>query len=60
MTVGQIQDLIADIIKIQLGGGAHKTHLYSKPYYKSVDALNMYCGYQPPKFQNFDGKGNPK
>jgi len=38
----------------------HKTHLYTKPYTKKVDALYMPCGYQPPKFQQFDRKGNPK
>jgi len=58
--VEQIQDLIANAVKIQLGEGACKTHLYTKPYTKRVDVLYMPCGYQPPKFQQFDGKGNPK
>jgi len=60
MTVEQIQDLIANALKIQLGRGAHKTHLYTKPYTKRVDALHMPRGYQPLKFQHFDGKVNPK
>jgi len=30
MTIKQIQDLIANRVKIQLGWGAHKTHLYTK------------------------------
>ena len=34
--------------------------LYSKPYSKKIDALKMPRGYQPPKFMQFDGKGNPK
>ncbi|KAL0336530.1 UNVERIFIED_CONTAM: hypothetical protein Sradi_4864900 [Sesamum radiatum] len=25
-----------------------------------IDSLKMPMGYQPPKFQQFDGKGNPK
>jgi len=49
MTVEQIQDLIANAVKVQLGGGAHKTHLYTKPYTKRVDAFCMPRGYQPPK-----------
>jgi len=31
-----------------------------QPYTKRVDALRMPHGYQPAKFQQFDGKGNPK
>jgi len=60
MTNKQIQDLIANAVKIQLDGRASKTHLYTKRYTKRVDALYMPHGYQPPKFQQFDGKGNPK
>ena len=58
--VEQMQDLLANTVKIQLGVGVHKTHLYTKPYTKRVDTLYMPCGYQLPKFQQFDGKGNPK
>ena len=50
MTVEKIQDLIRNAVKIQLGGGARKTHLYTKPYTKRVDALYMPRGYQPLKF----------
>ena len=60
MSVEQIQSLIANAVKAQLGGGSHKTHLYTKPYTKRIDALRMPHGYQPPKFNKFDGKGNPK
>jgi len=31
MTVEQIQDLIANAVKVQLEGDARKTHLYTKP-----------------------------
>ena len=34
--------------------------MYSKPYIKRIDKLHMPVGFQPPKFQSFDGKGNPK
>jgi len=60
MTIEQIQDLMANAVKIQLGGGARKTHLYTKPYTERVDALYMPRNYQPPKFLQFDGKGHPK
>ena len=60
MTVEQIQDLIANAVKIQLGGGARKTRIYMKPYIKGVDMLYMPHGYQPPKFHQLNGKGNPK
>ena len=60
MTVEQIQDSIGNAVMAQLGGGGRKTHLYTKPYTKRVDVLYMPRGYQPPKFQQFDRKGNPK
>ena len=60
MTAEQIQQLVANAVKAQLGGNVHKTHLYTKPYTKTVDALYMSRGYQSPKFQQFDGKGKPK
>ena len=34
--------------------------MYSKPYTKRIDILQIPAGYQPPKFQQFDEKGNPK
>ena len=34
--------------------------MYSKSYTKRIDSLRMPMGYQPLKFQSFDGKGNPK
>jgi len=52
--------LIANAVKTQLGVGSQKSHLYIKPYTKMIDALRMPYGYQPPKFNQFDGRGNPK
>jgi len=60
MIIEQIQDLIVNVVKAQLEGGTCKTHLYTKPYTKRVDELCMPCGYQPQKFEQFDGKGNLK
>ena len=60
LTIEKIQDLIANVVKVQLEGGTQKTHLCTKPYTKRVGVLYMPCGYQLPKFQQFDGKGNPK
>ena len=34
--------------------------MYFKPYTKMIDNLCMLVGYQPLKFQSFNGKGNSK
>ncbi|KAM1314218.1 hypothetical protein ACFX2F_018132 [Malus domestica] len=52
--------MIASTIKTQYEGSSHTSSFYSKPYSKKIDALKMPMGYQPPKFMQFDGKGNPK
>jgi len=60
MSVEHIQNLIANMVKAHLEGGSHKTHCYSKPYTKRIDALRMPQRFQPPKFHQFDDKGDPK
>jgi len=60
MTAEQIQKLIANAVKTQLGVGSQKSHLCTKPYTKRSDALCMPYGYHPPKFKQLDGRGNPK
>jgi len=60
MTMEQIKDLIANAVRAQLGEGSRRTLLYTKSYTKRVDALRMPYGYQHSKFQQFDGKDNPK
>jgi len=60
MTAEQIQELIARAVKTQLGVGSQKSHLYTKPYTNRIDALRIPYGYQPPKFNQFEGRGNPK
>ena len=52
--------MIANSIKTQYSGPAQTLSLYSKPYTKRIDNLIMLNRYQPPKFQQFDGKGNPR
>uniref|UniRef100_A0A2N9J370 Integrase catalytic domain-containing protein n=1 Tax=Fagus sylvatica TaxID=28930 RepID=A0A2N9J370_FAGSY len=47
-------------IRAQYGSAPQSTLMYSKPYTKRIDSLRMPPGYQPPKFQQFDRKGNPK
>ncbi|PIN26241.1 hypothetical protein CDL12_01008 [Handroanthus impetiginosus] len=60
LTVEQLQDMITSTIRAQYGGPSQSSLAYSKPYTKRIDSLRMPIGYQPPKFQQFDGKGNPK
>ncbi|TYK11266.1 ty3-gypsy retrotransposon protein [Cucumis melo var. makuwa] len=42
------------------GGPPQTSFMYFKPYTKRIDNLIMPFGYQPSKFQQFDGKGNLK
>ncbi|KAJ9705540.1 hypothetical protein PVL29_003542 [Vitis rotundifolia] len=60
LSVQQLQDMITNTIRAQYGGPSQSMLMYSKPYTKRIDNLCMPEGYQPPKFQSFDGKGNPK
>ena len=60
LSIQQLQEMIASTVKTQYEGSSHDSVLYSKPYSKKIDALKMPRGYQPPKFMQFDGKGNPK
>ena len=60
LSVQPLQEIIANSTKTQYGGPAQTLSLYSKPYTKRIDNLKMPNGYQPPKFQQFDGKGNPR
>ncbi|PHT46846.1 Bifunctional monodehydroascorbate reductase and carbonic anhydrase nectarin-3 [Capsicum baccatum] len=60
LTVQQLQNMIANTIKAQYGGSSQSFAGYSKLYSKRIEGLQMPIGYQPPKFQQFDGKGNPR
>ncbi|PHT42111.1 Long chain acyl-CoA synthetase 4 [Capsicum baccatum] len=48
--IGQLREFIEGTLKDK----------YAKPYTARIDNLKMPAGYQPPKFQQFEGKGNPK
>ncbi|KAM2057975.1 hypothetical protein FF1_030430 [Malus domestica] len=60
LSIQQLQKMITNTIKAQYKGSSNTFGLYSKPYSKKIEALRMPRGYQPPKFMQFDGKGNPK
>ncbi|KAM2133331.1 hypothetical protein COP2_002607 [Malus domestica] len=60
LSIQQLQEMITNTIKAQYEGSSHTSLFYSKPYSKKIDALRMPRGHQPPKFMQFDGKGNPK
>ncbi|KAM1457443.1 hypothetical protein ACFX2I_034609 [Malus domestica] len=60
LSIQQLQEMITNTIKAQYEGSSHTSSFYSKPYSKKIDALKMPMGYQPPKFMQFDGKGNLK
>ncbi|KAM1934702.1 hypothetical protein ACFX15_018858 [Malus domestica] len=60
LSIQQLQEMITNAINAQYEGSSHTLLFYSKPYSKKIDALKMPRGYQPPKFIQFDGKGNPK
>ena len=60
LSVQQLQDMITNTIRAQYGGSSTSSLTYSKPYTKRIDNMRMPNGYQPPKFLQFDGKGNPK
>ena len=59
LSIQQLQDMITNIIQVQYGGSSTTSLIYSKPYTKRINNMRMSNGYQPPKFLQFDGKGNP-
>ncbi|KAL0416390.1 UNVERIFIED_CONTAM: hypothetical protein Slati_3470900 [Sesamum latifolium] len=58
--VDQLKEFIEGAIRSKIEGSSKSSLTYSKPYTPRIDSLKMPMGYQPPKFQQFDGKGNPK
>ena len=60
ISVQQLRDMITNTIRAQYGGSSTSSLMYLKPYTKRNDNMRMPNGYQPPKFLQFDGKGNPK
>ena len=60
ISVQQLQDMITNTIRAQYKGSSTSSLIYSKPYTKCIDNIRVPNGYQPPKFLQFNGKGNPK
>ncbi|KAL0394747.1 UNVERIFIED_CONTAM: hypothetical protein Slati_4440900 [Sesamum latifolium] len=58
--VDQLKEFIEGTIRSKIEGSLKSSLTYSKPYTPRIDSLKMSMGYQPLKFQQFDGKGNPK
>ncbi|KAL0307197.1 UNVERIFIED_CONTAM: hypothetical protein Sradi_6137000 [Sesamum radiatum] len=54
----QLKEFIEGTIRSKIEGSSKSSHTYSKPYTPRIDGLKMPMGYQPPKFQQCDGKGN--
>ncbi|KAH6763350.1 hypothetical protein C2S52_020783 [Perilla frutescens var. hirtella] len=58
--INQLKEFIERTIKSRFDGGSKSSSAYSKPYTQRIDDLKMPSGYQPPKFTQFDRKGNPR
>ncbi|KAK4385814.1 hypothetical protein Sango_2705400 [Sesamum angolense] len=58
--VDQLKKFIEGTTRSKVEGSSRSSFTYSKPYTPRIDSLKMPIGYQPPKFQQFDGKGNHK
>ena len=58
--VDQLKDFIMGTIKDKYERNVKSSFTCAKPYTKRIDNLKMSAGYQPPKLQQFDGKGNSK
>ncbi|KAL0298906.1 UNVERIFIED_CONTAM: hypothetical protein Sradi_6550400 [Sesamum radiatum] len=58
--VDQLKGFIEGTIRSKIKGSSKSSLTYSMPYTPRIDGLKIPMGYQPPKFQQFDSKGNPK
>ncbi|KAL0404514.1 UNVERIFIED_CONTAM: hypothetical protein Sradi_2092200 [Sesamum radiatum] len=54
----QLKEFIERTIRSKIVGSSKSSLTYSKS--QRIDNLKMPIGYQPPKFQKFDGKSHPK
>jgi len=59
-TTNQLKELIKEAITDQVESSIQPSYSYVKPYTQRIDLLKMPLSYHPPKFQQFDGKGNPR
>ena len=60
LSVQQLQDMIVDTIRLQQREPQRAWRAYAKPYTRRIELLEMPSGYQPPKFHQFDGRGDPR
>ncbi|KAI3445230.1 hypothetical protein Pfo_001895 [Paulownia fortunei] len=58
--VDQLKKFIMGIMKDKFDGSSKSSLTYAKSYTRRIDNLEITVGYQPSKFQQFDGKSNPK
>mgnify|MGYP004716933189 CR=1 FL=1 len=58
--VDTFKEFIEGAIKDKVVGATKTFNTYTKPYTTRVYGLKILDGYQPPKLQQYDGKGNPK
>ena len=56
----RLKEFIEGTIKDKYEVSTKSSHMYAKPYTTRIDNFKMLASYQPPKFQHFEGKGNPK
>lgn len=56
----RLKEFIEGTIKDKYEVSTKSSHMYAKPYTARIDNFKMLAGYQPPKFQQFKGNGNPK
>ncbi|WMV33645.1 hypothetical protein MTR67_027030 [Solanum verrucosum] len=60
ITIDQLKDFIIEVIEDKFESSSNFSPTYAKAYTQRIDNLKMSKGYQPPKLQQFDGKGNLK
>ncbi|KAL0285724.1 UNVERIFIED_CONTAM: hypothetical protein Sangu_2765900 [Sesamum angustifolium] len=58
--VNQLKEFIEGTIRSKIEESSKSSLTCSKSYTPRIDSLKMPMGYQPTKFQQFDGKGNSK
>ncbi|WMV37104.1 hypothetical protein MTR67_030489 [Solanum verrucosum] len=58
--IDQLKDFIIEAIEDKSESSSKFSSTYANPYTQRIDNLKMSEGYQPPKLQQFDGKGNSK
>lgn len=55
-----LKEFIKGTIKDNYEVSTKSSHIHNMTYTARIDNFKMSAGYQPPKFQQFEGKGNRK